>query len=133
MKKMLIIEDDYLSQKVMKLIFQNDYEMDYCESAKEYYEKFANTEYGIIIMDISIKGDKNGLELIKEIKAAPGYSGTPILCLTAHAQSYMLQTAIESGSDLCITKPVNNNILKDAVRSLIKDSVKQQVQIVNYQ
>ena len=120
MKKMLIVEDDDLSIKVMRRIFQNDFEIDYCESVDEYYEKYSKTKYDIIIMDISLKGTKNGLELIREIKAAPTFTGTPILCLTAHAQTKMRQTAIESGSDLFITKPVSNKILKESVASIIK-------------
>ena len=120
MKKMLVVEDDILSQKVMRRIFKNDFEIDMCESVDEYYEKYSNTNYDIIIMDIAIRGSKDGLELIKEIKAAPSYTGTPILCLTAHAQIKMRQTAIESGSDLFITKPVSNKVLKEAVASLVK-------------
>jgi len=120
MKKMLVVEDDILSQKVMKRIFQNDFEIDFCESAEEYYEKFSNKKYDIIVMDISLKGTKNGLELIKDIKEAPTYTGTPILCLTAHVQNKTRRAAIESGSDQFIAKPVSNQLLREAVASLIK-------------
>jgi len=120
MKKMLVVEDDLLSQKVMRRIFKNDFEIDMCESVEEYYEKYSKTNYDIIIMDVALKGTKNGLELIKEIKAVPSYTGTPILCLTAHAQIKMRQTAMESGTDLFITKPVATKVLKEAVAFLIK-------------
>jgi two-component system, OmpR family, aerobic respiration control sensor histidine kinase ArcB len=120
MKKMLIIEDDDLSIKVMRRIFQANFEVFVCESAEEYYEKYSNTDYNIILMDISLKGKKNGLELIKEIKETPSYKSTPIICLTAHAQTKIRQTAIDSGSDLFITKPVSNKILKEAVDFLLK-------------
>ena len=122
MKKMLIVEDDILSQKLMKRNFKNDFEMDFCESKVEYYEKYSNKKYDIIIMDISLKGSGNGLELIKEIKAEPAFTGTSILCLTAHAQTKMRQTAIDSGSDLFITKPVTNRVLKDAIEFLLKSA-----------
>ena len=117
---MLIVEDDDLTIRVMKRIFRDDFEIFICDSAEEFYEKCSNNNFDIIIMDISLKGTKNGLELIREIKAAPTFTGTPILCLTAHAQTKMRQTAIESGSDLFITKPVSNKILKEAVASIIK-------------
>ena len=120
MKKMLIVEDDDLSISVMRRIFKNDFEIFICDSAEEYYEKHSKNIFDIIIMDISLKGTKNGLELINEIKAVPSYTGTPILCLTAHAQTKMRRTAIESGSDLFITKPVSNSVLKEAVKSLLK-------------
>ena len=120
---MLVIEDDELSQKVIKIIFQDNFELFFCDSGEEYYMKFSNKNFDIIIMDISLKGSKNGLELIKEIKAIPSYTGTPILCLTAHAQTTMRQTAIESGSDFFITKPVSNKILKEAVELLLQSSI----------
>jgi DNA-binding response OmpR family regulator len=120
MKKMLVVEDDILFQKVMRRIFKSDFEIDFCESVEEYYERFSNKNFDIIIMDISLKGVKNGLDLIKEIKTSPSFTGTPILCLTAHAQTSMKQTAIESGSDLFITKPAPNRVLKDAVEFLLK-------------
>lgn len=120
MKKMLVVEDDDLSIKVMRRIFQPDFEMIICESAEEFYEKYSNNNLDIIIMDISLKSNKSGLDLIKEIKHMPRFVKTPIICLTAHAQVKMRQTAIESGSDLFITKPVTNKALKDAVASLLK-------------
>ena len=120
MKKMLIVEDDDLSIKVMRRIFRADFEIFICDSSEEYYEKHSNNNFDIIIMDISLKGTKNGFALIKEIKEVPSFTGTPILCLTAHAQTKMRQTAIESGSDLFITKPVSNKVLKEAVEFLLK-------------
>jgi len=123
MKKMLVVEDDILSQDVMRRIFKSDFEIDFCESVDEYYEKYSKTNYGIIIMDVALKGIKNGLELIKEIKAAPQFTGTPILCLTAHAMEKTRKAAIESGSDYFITKPVANRVLKEAVASLLKSEL----------
>ena len=117
---MLVVEDDLLSQKLMRRIFKSDFEIDMCESVEEYYEKYSKTNYDIIIMDISLKGTKNGLELTKEIKAVPSYTGNPILCLTAHAQIKMRQTAMESGTDLFITKPVATKVLREAVAFLLK-------------
>lgn len=117
---MLLVEDDDLSIDVMRRIFQNDFEMDISESAEEYSAKYDETIYDIIIMDISIKGDKNGLELIKEIKASPRYTGTPIICLTAHAQNKVRRQALEAGADMFITKPVAQMALKEAIQSLLK-------------
>jgi len=119
MKKMLVVEDDILSQDLMRKIFKNDFEVDICDSGEEYYEKYSNVEYSIMIVDVSIKGKIFGLDLVKEIKSTDRNKNTPILCLTAHAQTRMRETAIESGSDLFMTKPVPNKVLKDAVEQLI--------------
>ena len=119
MQKMLVVEDDDLSQKVLRKIFEIEFEIDVCKSADEFYEKYSNSSYDIILMDISIKGDKHGLELTKEIKLLPLHAKTPIICLTAHAQKRTRKEAIESGSDLFIAKPVSNQDLKNAVSFLL--------------
>ena len=120
MKMMLIVEDDDLTIDLMRRIFRNDFEILICDSIEEFYDKYSNKNVDIIIMDISLKGTKTGLELIKEIKKVPSYTGTPILCLTAHAQTRIRLKAIESGSDYFITKPVSNKDLRDAVEFLLK-------------
>jgi DNA-binding response OmpR family regulator len=120
MKKMLVIEDDILSQDVMRRIFKNDFEIDTCESSEEYYEKFSNNDYIIMVVDVSIKGSKHGLELIKEIKESTLNKNTPVICLTAHTQTAMRQTAIDSGACLFLTKPVSNTVLREIVAALLK-------------
>jgi DNA-binding response OmpR family regulator len=125
MNKMLIVEDDNLTINLMRRIFRDDYEIFNCDSAEEFYEKYSNNNFDIIIMDVSLKGGKNGLDLTKEIKASPSYTGTPILCLTAHAQLKIQEKAIESGADLFITKPVSNKVLREAVEFLLKSEIVQ--------
>jgi len=120
MRKMLIVDDDPLTQDVMRRIFKSEYEIDSCESVAEYYEKYFRKNYDIIIMDIALKGEKNGFELIKEIKEDESYAGTPIICLTANAQNKARHMALEVGADLFLTKPVTLPDLRDAVKSLIK-------------
>ncbi len=122
MQKMLVVEDDVLFQGVLRRTFRSDFEIDNCESAEEYYKNYSKTNYAIIIMDISLKGGKTGLELTKEIKASPSYTGAPIICLTANAQRKVHQTAIESGTDYFITKPVATKTLKETVSFLIKSN-----------
>jgi len=117
---MLIVEDDDLTIKLMRRIFRTDFEVSICDSAEEFYEKYSKNIFNIIIVDISLNGAKTGLELIKDIKEIPSYTGTPILCLTAHAQTKMRETAIASGADLLITKPVSNRALKETVEFLLK-------------
>jgi len=123
--KMLIVEDDVLSRNLLRMIFKSDFEIDFCESGDDYYEKYSGTKFDIIIMDISLKGVKNGLELTKEIKEGKFYNDTPILCLSAHALAKTRHSALESGVDIFLTKPVQNSVLKEAVESLVKSKLER--------
>ena len=119
MKKMLIVENDLLSQNLLQRIFKSDFEINICDSGEDYYEIFSKTKFDIILMDVSLNGLMNGLELIKDIKETKIFKDTPILCLTAHAQTRTRKEALDAGADLFITKPVQNYALKEAVESLL--------------
>lgn len=69
-------------------------------------------------MDISLKGNKSGLELIREIKDLPEKRDTPIICLTAHAFAADRTKAMDAGADIFLAKPVMNEILVDMVNKL---------------
>jgi DNA-binding response OmpR family regulator len=118
---MLIVEDDYLTQKIFQRLFKEEFKIDFCEAGEEYYRNYINEKYDIIIADVSLKGSKNGLELIHEIKNNPDKKNTPIICLTAHAFAKDRTNALESGADLFLTKPILNINLLNAVKSLIKE------------
>jgi CheY-like chemotaxis protein len=115
---MLVVEDDLLSQRVFQKLFKEEFQVDFCDSGDEYYKEFNGEKYDIIIMDISLKGNKSGLELIREIKDLPEKRDTPIICLTAHAFAKDRTNAIESGADMFLAKPVMNETLLDVVNKL---------------
>lgn len=121
MKKLLIFEDDYLSQELMRKVFNKDYVVDICESSEEYFSNYSDIYYCVILMDIALKGKKQGIELIKEIRNSPVHNNVPIICLTAHGHAATRKNALDAGADLFFTKPVHNTLLKEAIVSLIKE------------
>ena len=123
MKRMLVVEDELLSQKVLIRLFKNDFKIDVCESADQFYQNCSNNNYDIIIMDIALRGSKNGLDLIREIKVMPIFAKTPILCLTAYAYAKDRKTAMDTGADLFVPKPVSNDVLKNAVQFLVNKNI----------
>lgn len=119
MNRILIIEDDLLTQKFLTRILNSEFEIDICDSAEEFYQKYSSNNYVVIIMDISLRGSKHGLELTKEIKMLKNFDSTPILCFTAHAFPRDKEAAQNSGVDLFLTKPASNKTIIDAVHSLL--------------
>lgn len=119
---MLIIEDDYLTQKVLYRLFHKDFDIETFESAEDFYEGTSGKGFDIIILDISIKGGISGLELTKNFRQSSTYQSTPILCFTAHAFLKDRKTAMDSGIDLFVTKPVPNNVLINSVKYLLSEN-----------
>ncbi|MFC2134246.1 response regulator [Bacteroidota bacterium] len=127
-KKLLIIEDDPANLKFLQMYLNRYFEVTICDSDTAFYEKIENEIYDLILMDISIRGEKNGLELTRELKSDPKYSLIPVICYTAHALQKDRINAMDAGCDLFLNKPVNNAYL---VRELKKFLDKRDLAIDN--
>jgi len=115
--KLLIVEDDFENQKFLQLFLKRKFDVDVCDSAETFYEKMKEQKFDMILMDISLRGKKDGLQLTKELRQSEETKNIPIVGLSAHAFQRDKDNAYKAGIDLFITKPVQNNIL---LESLIK-------------
>lgn len=117
---MLIIEDDYMTQRIYKRLFKKDFEIDFAESVEKYYSSYSDKEYNIAIIDIALKGTKDGIVLIEELRLNPKHKNIPILCITAHALTRDRMLATKAGADIFLTKPIENVRLINIIHSLLK-------------
>ena len=118
--KILITEDDFENQRFLKLFLKKNFDVYMCDSDQTFYECIKDTKFDVILMDISLRGNKNGLELTKELKQTPGYENIPIVCLTAHVFKKDRDSALEAGVDVFLTKPVENHILMETLLGVVK-------------
>jgi len=71
--------------------------------------------FELILMDIMMP-IKNGYEAMREIRAMPGYSDTPIMALTAKAMPEDRQKCIDAGASDYVTKPIDITKLLSMLR-----------------
>lgn len=121
-KKLLIIEDDPANLKFLQMYLNRYFDVTICDSDTSFYEKIENEIYDLILMDISIRGEKNGLELTKELKRDPKFSSIPVVCYTAHALQIDRINAKNAGCDLFLNKPVNNAYLVRELKKFLEES-----------
>ncbi|MCW8803019.1 MAG: response regulator [Ignavibacteriaceae bacterium] len=121
--RILIVEDELESQKYFELILRKKFELDLCDTKKSMYSLLSKQDYYVIIMDISLKGGTNGVDLIKELKKSTSNINTPIICLSAHAFSEDRLKAEDAGADIYLTKPIKGQILINAIEELIVKSL----------
>lgn len=118
--KLLIAEDDLENQKFLNLFLKKYFIVDICDSSDSFYKLMDSDKHDIILMDISLRGDKNGLELTKEVKSNPDTSDIPIICYTAHATSIDRLNALDAGCDAYISKPSDIYILLNSLYSFLR-------------
>ena len=85
------------------------------DSAENAMKILKNNKVDIILMDISIIGTQNGLELTKDLKASKEFSHIPIIAITAHAFEKDKQNALEAGCDGYLAKPFTKELLQEMV------------------
>jgi CheY-like chemotaxis protein len=114
-KAVLIVEDDLINQTTIKRFIGNRYSTLVTDSSDDVLEKLNKNKVDIILMDISIKGKRNGLELTKELKASKEFSHIPIIAVTAHAFDEDKQNALEAGCDSYLAKPFTKEALLEMI------------------
>jgi CheY-like chemotaxis protein len=112
---LLIVEDDFENQKFLQFFLRKYFTIEVCDSAETFYLKMKLQLFDIILMDISLKGKKDGLQLTREIRNSEDNPNIPIVGLSAHAFQKDKDNAYDAGVDLFITKPVQNDVLLDAL------------------
>lgn len=122
---LLIVEDDYENQKFLQFFLRRKFEVDICDSADSFYKKLKEKRFDIILMDISLKGKKDGLQLTREIRVSDNYKDMPIVGLSAHAFQKDKNNAYDAGVDLFITKPVQNDVLLDALFNTLEKKIER--------
>lgn len=75
----------------------------------------------VVILDLMLP-NKNGFEVLKELKNDPELLGTPVLVLTAKGQTQDRTTAEQLGADAFITKPFSNRDVLACVQKLSNGS-----------
>jgi CheY-like chemotaxis protein len=115
-KKLLIVEDDKNTQNIYKKIFSSTFKVEACDSDEGFFKLMTKNKFDVILMDISLKGLKDGLQLTREIKSSKDYKHIPVICLSAHAFPKDRENAFEAGVDDYLTKPVQITKLMEVLQ-----------------
>lgn len=107
MAKILIIEDHPDTREVLRLILEMDgYEIAEAQSGEEGLRLARAAPPELILMDISLAGELDGLETTRRLRADRVFDQTVIIALTAHAMKGDREMTFEAGCDGYWTKPI---------------------------
>ncbi len=123
--KILIVEDDFTSQELFKLLLGKNYDISICDEEKGFFAFVERIKADVVLMDIFLKGEKNGLELIQYLRKNSIYhKHTPIICYSAHVFSQDKINALNAGADIFLAKPVSNELLVETIETVLHGTEK---------
>lgn len=124
MLKILLIEDEFIITKDIKTkLSKNNFAN--VESAKNYkaaLQLYTQNSYDLIISDINLNSEKDGIDIIKEFSKI---KKTPVVYLTAYSDSYIIERAQQTMPFAYILKPYNNAQLKVTINLAILNFTKE--------
>lgn len=118
--KLLAIDDDELTQRLLRITLSKNFDIDVCGSSKEFYTSTSSNDYDIFLMDISLREEKDGCDLTRELKQSEKFKTKPVIALTAFQSNRERMRAMEAGVDLFLTKPVMPKDLINALEGYVK-------------
>lgn len=128
----LIVEDESIvAMELKSYITKLGYHVvGVCSNADDAFKSIQAHPIDIILMDICIKGNLDGIETAEIVKKK--YPKTEIIFLTAHLDDYNVDRAIQINPTAYLSKPFNREelrvFLKIAIRKLTHNTSSKEVE-----
>ena len=117
-RRVLVVEDDETYRVgLVRLLEDAGYQVACVSRGEEVFEAVHRFRPSVITLDIILPG-MDGWQVLKTLKADPEISGVPVVIVTVAADR---ELALALGADDLFVKPIRNEDLLGAVRSIIAD------------
>jgi CheY-like chemotaxis protein len=113
-KKVIIVEDDLIlnllyESYLERLGFETEGELVYGKTAIETAKKI---DPDLVVMDISLEGDIDGIDAMLEIRK---FSDVPVIYITGNSDPYHVERAKDTDPLDYLTKPIEFEDLKKSI------------------
>ena len=104
-KKILVVDDDLPSRKLIETFIGKYYSLVFARTAAEAIETAKEGGFSLVLMDINLGRDMSGIDVVKIIKQYEGFEEIPIIAVTAFAMLGDKEEFIKAGCTHYISKP----------------------------
>ncbi len=112
--KILVVDDeDYHRELMLKLLSKLGYEVEAVESAEDAFSSLEKEKFPVIITDL-IMLEMDGVEFCRKIRETD--NKTFVIALTGHTELFDIDRLKEVGFDNHLTKPFKIEVLKQAIQ-----------------
>ena len=118
--RILIVEDEEDIVEFLEYNLEKEgYQLEKAFDGEEGFAKAVEFKPDLILMDIMMP-KMDGIELCEKLRNEPDFSNTVIAFLTARSETFTQISALDTGGDDFINKPIKPNVLKSRVRALLR-------------
>jgi len=117
-KKILLVEDDLITQDVIRFFLKDLYIVHVANNAESAMEFVHTNKYIAILMDINLGKGKSGIDITQDIRKISGYENIPIIAETAFAMRGDKEEFLAAGCDYYISKPFSKEDIRNILLSI---------------
>jgi two-component system alkaline phosphatase synthesis response regulator PhoP len=104
-KKILVVDDEEVIRKFLRIqLAKLGYEVAEAADGEQALEKLGENDFDLLICDI-LMPNKNGWEVIKEVRSNPKTQDIPVIVLTAKNEDSDMFKGYDLGANYYMTKP----------------------------
>ncbi len=119
MARILVADDDEdIRMLVVMRLQHSGHDVEQVGDGATAVEQCRTEAPDLVVLDLMMPG-MNGLDACRTIRADPQLARTPVILLTARAQSSDIEAGLAAGADDYITKPFSPRDLAERVDALL--------------
>jgi CheY-like chemotaxis protein len=119
-KTILVVEDDWNSQKYYECLLSPEYDIYTASTGGSAFSMLEEFGFDLILMDVMLIGDEDGLSLTRRLRSNPKYTNIPIIAVSAYAFPEDRAKAMKAGCNDFLAKPVRKDDLLRAINTYVK-------------
>jgi two-component system sensor histidine kinase/response regulator len=120
--KVLVVDDEELAQDFLKYFLSKKYEVHTCGNVSSFYSAIEKDDFDLVLMDISLKDVKDGIDLTRELKSMDKYKNTPVFILSAFNTTRERTNSFQAGAQEFLAKPVDGKSLLQLITLTLSKS-----------
>lgn len=123
MKRILIVDDHPIVREGMARLLESESDIEICGSVgtvREALELVANEEPDLVLSDMTLT-DRNGLELIKDLKAL--HPDVPVLVISMHDEKLYAERVLRAGGRGYVMKETASDHLLIAIQRVLQGEI----------
>ena len=115
----MVVEDDPNSQMLVKFFLRDNYDTYFAVSVTEAKEKLDNQPVELILLDLSLEGQEDGLDLVRYLRKTKRWKDILIIAVTAHAFTADREKCLAAGCDDYLAKPYRKADLLEKMKQFV--------------
>ncbi|NIA18650.1 MAG: response regulator, partial [Simkaniaceae bacterium] len=123
--QVLLVEDDSDTQKLTEFCLKEKYDIYFAVSVEEAKQQLKKYKIALVLLDLSLIGNKDGLDLVCWMRKTKDWKRTPVIVTTAHAFASDREKCLAAGCDDYLSKPIKSEKLLEKIRKHIRTNTSE--------